>query len=115
MGSDGSVTIGVLVSETPRLIFPTRPTFVTVLHAGEPAAVCTLNETVLAPEIAAMPLGHPDRVLVQKKADVSRAYLTGDVEGPYRDNEVETVSRRLLERESATVPTGPPLRPRHHR
>lgn len=91
-------------------MFSPRPSFVTILHAGHPAAVQTLDQITLAPEIEAMPRTHPDRVLVEKKCTVARAYLTGDVDGPYIDRDVEIASKILLgELPPLSPPSGRPL------
>lgn len=75
---------------------PFTPTTIAVMHADHVAALCTRDRVFLADGVEAMPLGHPDRVFVETKCLVARAYLEGEVDGPYDDHECETATRTLL-------------------
>lgn len=75
---------------------PDTPTTITVLHADHVAALCTPERVFLADGVEAMPAGHPDRVFVEAKCLVARAYLEGDVDGPYDDQECDRATRILL-------------------
>lgn len=72
------------------------PTTITVMHADHVAALCTRDRVFLAASVDAMPQRHPDRVFVEAKCLVARAYLVGDADGEYDDQECETAARILL-------------------
>lgn len=63
----------------------------------------------LADGVEAMPAGHPDRVFVEAKCQVARAYLEGDVDGPYDDQECDRAARILLGLTEPPVADLPPL------
>lgn len=89
---------------------PCTPTTITVLHADHVAALCTRDRVFLARGVAAMPVGHPDRVFVETKCLVARAYLDDDLVGTYDDHECDRAARILLGLAEPPVADLPPLR-----
>lgn len=85
-----------------QIVHPDQPTSIVVLLANEIAALCTANRVYAATIIDRMPLGHPDRVLVDVKCLIAGAILHGDFDGPYDDREADQLARLILENEGAT-------------
>lgn len=83
-----------------QLLHPARPTSIVVLLAGDVAALCTPDCVYPAHILHAMPLGHPDRELVDVKCLIAGAILHGDLDGPYDDVEADQLARLILEDEA---------------
>lgn len=92
-----------------------RSSVAIVLLADQVAAVCTIDRIEPAPWVLHLPARHPDRLLVEAKCLVARAYLTGDVDGAYDDRECEAAARLLLDEQPPPVPVSPRGRRRFRR
>lgn len=69
----------------------------TVMWCDEVAAVRTLSEGVTRePWVEAMPMTHPDRLVIEVKIGIARGYLTGQVEGRYDDLQCESVAHEII-------------------
>jgi hypothetical protein len=77
-----------------------RPSSIVVLLAGQVAALCTEDRVYPATITDRLPLGHPDRALVDVKCLYAGAIILGDLEGPYDDLEADRLGREILENEA---------------
>lgn len=70
-----------------------------ITYCGRAAALCFGEEILLAPHIAVLEQGHPDRSFVCLLCMWARAILEGGAPGPYRDETAHVYAR------SSSMPT----------
>lgn len=74
----------------------TSPDDITITYDGTIAAIAGPTTFVLAPAIAALPVAHPTTRVVAFMCAFARDVLTGDLPGPYSDNDAERFARWAL-------------------
>ena len=69
---------------------------ITLTHQDRPAALAAPTRFWLAAHIEALPAGHPHKMHVCFMALYAREILTGEMPGPYRDEDAERFARLAL-------------------
>lgn len=69
---------------------------ITITYAGAVAAAAGATRFHLAPRIAALPDGHPTKRVVAFMCAYAREILTGQLPGPYSDDDAEHFARTAL-------------------
>ena len=69
---------------------------ITLNHAGHDVAIAAPTRFWLAGHIEALPAGHPRKRRVCLMAFYARDVLTGDLPGPYRDEDAERFADACL-------------------
>ena len=69
---------------------------ITLTHQDRPAALAAPTRFWLAAHIEALPAGHPHKIHVCFMALYAREILTGEMPGPYHDEDAERFARLAL-------------------
>ena len=99
---------------------------ITLSYQGQTVALAARARFWLAAHIEALPAGHPDKRHVCFMALYARDVLTGDLPGPYNDDDADRFARLALERDicpssgagrpprsrADCAPVAPPIRAR---
>lgn len=79
---------------------------ITLSYQGQTVALAARARFWLAAHIEALPAGHPDKRHVCLMALYARDVLTGELPGPYNDDDADRFARLALEHDPGTATQG---------